>query len=101
MWLYFLYNSNAVSGVSFPVNDLIGANSSLGFTSNSNILSNKANASNIKQKTNLKPDVIIVDPPRSGLDDKMIEDIKNLKPNKLIYVSSWLHILHQISLTIY
>ena len=35
------------SGVSFPVNDLIGANSSLGFTSNSNILSNKANASNI------------------------------------------------------
>ena len=47
----------------------------------------EANASNIKQKTNLKPDVIIVDPPRSGLDDKMIEDIKNLKPNKLIYVS--------------
>ena len=41
----------------------------------------EANASNIKQKTNLKPDVIIVDPPRSGLDDKMIEDIKNLKPN--------------------
>ena len=47
MWLYFLYNSNAVSGVSFPVNDLIGANSSLGFTSNNNILSNKVNASNI------------------------------------------------------
>lgn len=44
-------------------------------------------ASNIINKTNLKPDTVIIDPPRSGLSKKMIEDIKKLKPKKIIYVS--------------
>ena len=34
-----------------------------------------------------KADVIFVDPPRSGLDDKMIMDINKLLPKKIIYVS--------------
>ena len=38
-------------------------------------------------KNNFKPNVIIVDPPRSGLNDKTIKKIKDLSPNKLIYVS--------------
>jgi len=44
-------------------------------------------AANITNKTNLKPDAIIIDPPRSGLDKKMIDDIKKLKPKQIIYVS--------------
>ena len=32
-------------------------------------------------------DIIIVDPPRSGLDKKVIDIIKTIKPSKLIYVS--------------
>lgn len=36
---------------------------------------------------NMTPDLIIVDPPRSGLDDKTISTIKQIKPKKLIYVS--------------
>jgi len=44
-------------------------------------------AANITNKTNLKPDTIIIDPPRSGLDKKMIDDIKKLKPKQIIYVS--------------
>lgn len=39
------------------------------------------------KKINFKPDIIIVDPPRAGLDKKAITDIKNLKPKKIIYVS--------------
>ena len=35
----------------------------------------------------MSSDVIIVDPPRSGLDDKTISTIKEIKPNKIIYVS--------------
>ena len=34
-----------------------------------------------------KPDIIIVDPPRSGLAPKVIESITALKPKKLVYVS--------------
>ena len=34
-----------------------------------------------------KIDSIIVDPPRSGLDDKTINYLKQIKPNKIVYVS--------------
>ena len=38
-------------------------------------------------KENVKPDVIIVDPPRKGLDDTTIENLNKLKLNRLVYVS--------------
>ena len=38
-------------------------------------------------KKNIIPDVVIVDPPRKGLDDKTIENLNNLKFKKIIYVS--------------
>ena len=47
----------------------------------------ESDASNIIQKTNLKPNIIIVDPPRNGLSDKMIDDINKLEPEKIVYVS--------------
>lgn len=34
-----------------------------------------------------KPDIIVVDPPRSGLDKITIDNIIRLKPKKIIYVS--------------
>ena len=36
---------------------------------------------------NIIPDIIIVDPPRKGLDKNSIENILNVKPKKLIYIS--------------
>ncbi len=33
------------------------------------------------------PDVIFVDPPRSGLDDKTIETLLYIKPRKIVYIS--------------
>jgi 23S rRNA (uracil1939-C5)-methyltransferase len=33
------------------------------------------------------PDLVIVDPPRSGLDEMALEEIKNLLPQKILYVS--------------
>ena len=35
----------------------------------------------------IKPDVIVVDPPRKGLDNVTIENIINIKPKKVIYIS--------------
>ncbi len=33
------------------------------------------------------PDIVIVDPPRNGLENSVIDSIINIKPNKIIYVS--------------
>ncbi len=41
----------------------------------------------ILNKNNYKPDTIIVDPPRAGLDSLALSQILNIKPKKLVYVS--------------
>ena len=38
-------------------------------------------------KLNGNPDVIITDPPRDGMHKKVIKEIKNISPKKIIYVS--------------
>lgn len=38
-------------------------------------------------KNNFKADIVIVDPPRAGLDSNSINNIIKIKPNKIIYVS--------------
>lgn len=41
----------------------------------------------IKEKNTPKPDIIIADPPRSGMHPKTVNDILELKPQKIVYVS--------------
>lgn len=41
----------------------------------------------VLNKNNDKPDVIFVDPPRKGLDKHTIENILNVQPEKIIYIS--------------
>lgn len=38
-------------------------------------------------KKHIMPTAIIVDPPRKGLDDKTIQNILKLKPEKMVYIS--------------
>ncbi len=35
----------------------------------------------------LQADIVVVDPPRSGLNEKTINDILNIEPSKIVYVS--------------
>ncbi|WP_413627019.1 23S rRNA (uracil(1939)-C(5))-methyltransferase RlmD [Fructilactobacillus vespulae] len=35
----------------------------------------------------IKPDVIVVDPPRKGMDETFIESVLKMKPERLVYVS--------------
>ena len=39
------------------------------------------------QEKNVKPDIIFVDPPRKGLDNKTIDNILKVLPEKVIYIS--------------
>ena len=42
----------------------------------------------IVQKYNIpKPDVMIIDPPRSGMHPTTVDDVIKLSPNKIVYVS--------------
>ncbi|PYZ96902.1 23S rRNA (uracil(1939)-C(5))-methyltransferase RlmD [Alteribacter lacisalsi] len=34
-----------------------------------------------------KPDVLVVDPPRSGLDDSLLDTIRRVNPKRIVYVS--------------
>ncbi|MCF0124336.1 MAG: 23S rRNA (uracil(1939)-C(5))-methyltransferase RlmD [Clostridia bacterium] len=38
-------------------------------------------------KKNIIPDIIMVDPPRKGLDNKSIENILKISPKKMVYIS--------------
>ncbi len=41
----------------------------------------------VLQKENMVPNVVFVDPPRKGLDEVTIQNIRKLKPERLIYIS--------------
>lgn len=43
--------------------------------------------SKLVENENIVPDIIVVDPPRKGLDKATIENIKKVAPKKLIYIS--------------
>ena len=47
----------------------------------------KEEASETLKKINYNIDVLFVDPPRDGLDKKVIENIIRIKPKKIIYIS--------------
>lgn len=41
----------------------------------------------LEEKQHPSPDIVVVDPPRMGLDPRAIEQLKSLKPPKILYVS--------------
>jgi 23S rRNA (uracil1939-C5)-methyltransferase len=43
--------------------------------------------SNLMEKKQVYPDVIIVDPPRKGLDNNTVNNILNVEPKKVVYIS--------------
>lgn len=42
---------------------------------------------NLINRNNIIPDIVMVDPPRKGLDNKSIGNILKIKPKKLVYIS--------------
>ncbi|SFC10405.1 23S rRNA (uracil(1939)-C(5))-methyltransferase RlmD [Butyrivibrio sp. YAB3001] len=46
-----------------------------------------ANGSDSQKEKALHPDVIVVDPPRKGCDEKCLETMLNMRPERIVYVS--------------
>lgn len=58
-----------------------------GITNAEFICSDAANAAKKLEQTGLKPDVIIVDPPRKGCGEELVNTIAEMKPDRVVYVS--------------
>ena len=94
-----LYCGSGVMGISLKdkVNKIIGIeiNKNAIKDANDNASLNKVNnykyyvgdTSEVLQTIDDEIDIIVVDPPRSGLNDKTLNDILNIKPKQIGYVS--------------
>lgn len=51
------------------------------------ICSDAADAAKRLHKSGIKPNVVIVDPPRKGCGDELIETIAEMQPERIVYVS--------------
>lgn len=47
----------------------------------------EATAEEVLPRLNLHPDIILIDPPRTGLQTRVLEGILKLEPNHIVYVS--------------
>ncbi len=51
------------------------------------ICSDASKAAEMLENENIKPDVIIIDPPRKGCDSSLIDTMIKMSPEKIVYVS--------------
>ncbi|MCQ2462707.1 MAG: 23S rRNA (uracil(1939)-C(5))-methyltransferase RlmD [Clostridia bacterium] len=58
-----------------------------GITNARFICADAAQAAKQLREEGIKPDVIIVDPPRKGCDNELIETVTGMAPSKIVYVS--------------
>lgn len=81
--IYLADNFNKVRGIEINKDAIKGANLNKEINGINNVSFELGNANNIK----IEEDVVVVDPPRSGLDDKTRNIIINSNIKKLVYVS--------------
>lgn len=85
--IYLSKYCNKILGVEINEQAINDANKNKELNNLTNIKFIVGDAKDVIKKTNFKPNVIIVDPPRSGLFKGMIDDLHKFNANKIIYVS--------------
>ena len=78
-----------VIGIEISASSVADANDALNRLNIQNMHAYKADVGTFlaEQGSLFSPDIIVVDPPRTGLDKKAIDAINTLKPKKLLYIS--------------
>lgn len=85
--LYSVSNYTKLIGVEIVPEAIENAKTNAELNSMGNTKFLVGDTKTILMHSNYKADTIIVDPPRAGLDKSVIEDIKKINPNMLIYLS--------------
>jgi len=84
--IYLAKHAKDVLGIEINPSSIKNANKNKDLNNIDNITFKLGDVSKVLD-TNYKADIIIVDPPRSGLDKKTINTILTLSPKKIVYVS--------------
>lgn len=85
--IYLSDNCKKVIGIEINKSAVKDANKNKEINNISNIDFICGDALKEIKKLNINPDVIVVDPPRAGLDKKDIDNIFKLNANRIVYVS--------------
>lgn len=85
--IYLSEYAKEVLGVELSSDAVNDANINKEMNKANNISFICSDTNKIVTSKNFIPDVIVVDPPRSGLTDKVIKEIIKLNPKRLVYVS--------------
>lgn len=85
--IYLSKYCNSVLGIEINKQAIIDANKNKELNNINNIDFIASDVSKVINKIKFKPSIIVVDPPRAGLDEKTIKEIIKMNPNKLVYVS--------------
>ncbi len=88
--MIFAQQAGRVSGIELNPEAVFDAESNLQLNGIDNVQIHQGDVGKILQsweKDKLKPDLVIVDPPRSGLDATSIAQILQLAPKEILYIS--------------
>ncbi len=58
-----------------------------GITNSKFICADAANGADLLKKEGIKPDIVILDPPRKGCDKALLDTVEQMSPKKIVYVS--------------
>ena len=85
--IYVAEHANEVIGVDYSSSNINDANKNKELNNSNNITFINDKVENVIDSFESNIDLVIVDPPRAGLDLKTIEHLKRINPTTIIYVS--------------
>lgn len=85
--LYLARNCGKVLGIEINEEAVKDALKNKEINNINNIDFKAGDVKEILKNNNFIPDIIVVDPPRAGLDRMVIDELLSLNPNKIVYVS--------------
>ena len=88
--LTMAHNAKKLIGVEIIPQAIEDAKKNAEFNSIENaefICADASSAAEVLAKRNIKPDCIVLDPPRKGCDSKLISTISSMSPSRVVYVS--------------
>lgn len=85
--IYLADNAKEVLGIEINKQAIKDANKNKELNNLDNITFIADDVAKVINKIEFKPSIVVVDPPRAGLDEKTIKEIIKMNPKRLVYVS--------------